>query len=209
MEGEHGFYEGDLIITKILPDANLEEDETKKAEYTTQRNEVFAELKAATYSADNTLEELGDVITFKKDLNGDGTVELNTHRIVEVRIDAINGHYYFVTRGDNVGHNDPYEVVDNDVVGVWTGKRIAGMGSFISFLQPPHVGFFVFIILPLAGFLAYEIVILVLTVKKMKGGSDKRTISKAEEELIKQQAIEEFLKKQEAEKANKKDSDNK
>ncbi len=132
-------------------------------------------------------------------------MELNTHRVIKVETRA-DGHYEFITKGDHNPGNDPYKVLDNDVVGVWTGKRVAGMGSFISFLQPPHLGFFLCIILPLAAFLAYDIVYLVVTIKKSKA-KDRRIISKAEEELIKQKAIEEFLAKQEAEKASKDKSD--
>lgn len=176
MEGEDGFYKGDLIFVEVFPD----EEEDKNG-----RTEKMAEL------------QVGDVITFRKDLDGDGIVDLNTHRIISTRMNGES--YVFSTKGDNEEYQDLYEIYDSDIVGIWTGKRMAGFGSFINFLQPPQVGFFVCIILPLAGFLTYEVIVLVLTVKKMKG-KDKKTITKEEEELIKQKAIEEFLKKQEAEK---------
>lgn len=177
MEGKDGFNEGDLIFVKVFP-AEGEDDAA--------RAEKMSELK------------VGDVITFKKDLNGDGTQELNTHRIVEI-CDKVGEHYVFQTKGDNKENNDLYQIFDTDIVGAWNNKRMAGFGKFISFLQPPHWGFFVCIILPLAGFLAYEIVFLVLNVREIKGKTT-RKISKEDEELIKKQAIEEFLKKQEAEK---------
>lgn len=198
MEGDHGFKAGDLIIVKILPEANSKDE--KKLE---ERTKAILELKETKYNAEDPtkIEEYGSVVTFWKDLNADGTLELNTHRIIssEVRPD---GHIVYVTKGDHNPSVDPYQIIDNDIIGVWTGKRVAGMGSFISFLQPPHVGFFVCIILPLAGFLAYEVVILVLTIRKAKN-KDRKVISAAEEELIKQKAVEEFLAKQEAEKASK------
>lgn len=202
MEGDHGFYVGDLIISKVLPDADSEKQEDKD-----QRAKAISELKVTTYNADGSIAEYGDVITFWKDLNADGVLELNSHRIVGT-VTRIDNHYEFVTKGDNNPTKDSYTVLDNDIVGVWTGGRAPGLGGFIKFLQPPQVGFFVCIILPLAGFLAYEVVILVLAVKKAKG-SDKRIISKAEEELIKQKAIEEFLAKQEAEKAQNNSKDEK
>lgn len=187
MIGEDGFKPGDLIVIKVFPAI----EETKKAD---ERKEFIADLKE------------GDVVTYWIDLNNDGVRELNSHRIVEVN--TIGGQTAFTTKGDNNPANDTNAVFDTDVVGVWTGKKAAGMGSFIDFLQPPHIGFFVFIIVPLAGFLAYEVVVLVLTIKKMKDG-DKRSISKADEELIKQKAIEEYLKKQEAEKEASKENSEK
>ena len=203
MEGDHGFSEGDLIISKILPDV-----ESKDKEDIEERANIISELKVTTYDTDGSIIEYGDVITFWKDLDADGTLELNSHRIIGT-VARTDGHCEFITKGDNNVAKDNYTVLDNDIVGVWTGGRVRGMGSFITFLQPPHVGFFVCIILPLAGFLAYEVVVLVLTVKKMKG-NDKRVISAAEEELIKQKAIEEFMAKQEAEKeAQEKSSDEK
>lgn len=195
MKSENGFDEGDLIFVKVLPDVEEAEERAK----------AISELKVTEYNADGSIKELGDVITFKKDLDYDGVLELNTHRIIGVET-AANGHVYFTTKGDNNLSKDNDKVIDNDVLGVWTGKKNAGGGKFIHDLQPPQYGFFVFIILPLAGFLTYEIVILVLTIKKMKAG-DSRTISAAEEELIKQKAVEEYLKKQEAEKASQENSE--
>lgn len=176
MESKDGFYKGDLIVVKMF--------KTEKEDAATRKQEIAA-LKVK------------DVITFKMDINGDGLEELNTHRIIEIL--EKDGHVVFHTKGDNTSAQDPYNLYDSKVLGKWTGTRVGGLGAFINFLQPPQVGFFVVIILPLAGFLTYEIVYLVINVKKMKKG-DKRTISAAEEELIKQKAVEEYLKKQEAEK---------
>ncbi|MBQ0008712.1 MAG: hypothetical protein KBS97_00300 [Firmicutes bacterium] len=209
MEGDHGFKAGDLIIVKILPDGTSEDAKIKE-----ERKAAISELKPTVYSSTDPtkIEEYGSVVTFWKDLNADGTLELNTHRIISIETRP-DGHYEYITKGDHNNSVDPYKIIDNDIIGVWTGSRVAGMGSFISFLQPgepieKHLGFILFIILPLAGFLTYEVVYLVLVIKKAKN-KDKRLISAAEEELIKQQAVEEFLKKQEAEKASDKSTDDK
>ena len=180
MKSEKGFSAGDLIVCTVIKD-----DE-----------KAISELKAG---------EDGDVITFKHTVqDSDGTYKtiFVDHRIIE--IDNRGGYTVFTTHGDNNPSGVNEAVRDDQVIAKWTGKKVAGLGSFISFLQPPHWGFFVVIILPLAGFLAYEIVVLVKAIQEIKG-KDKRLISAAEEELIKQQAVEEFLKKQEAEKADKKD----
>lgn len=197
MEGDHGFYVGDLIVSKVLPSANDEDPKKQEERYTT-----LSQLKATEYNADGSIKSYGDVVTFWKDVNSDGVPDLNSHRIEKIFESTKNpGHLEYQTKGDNA-KPDGYTIFDDSIIGVWTGTRIGGLGSFIKFLQPPQVGFFVFIILPLAGFLAYEVVILVLTIRKMKG-KDQKVISAAEEELIKQRAIEEFLAKQEAEKASK------
>lgn len=202
MEGDHGFKVGDLIISKVLPDANSEKQEDKD-----ERAKTISELKVTTYNADGTIAEYGDVITFWKDLNADGVLELNTHRIIGT-VTRSDNHYEFVTKGDHNQYKDSYTVLDNDIVGVWTGGRAPGLGGFIKFLQPPQVGFFVCIILPLAAFLAYEVVVLVLAVRKAKG-VDNKVISAAEEELIKQRAIEEYIAQQKADEAHNKSKDEK
>jgi len=181
MSGEDGFNEGDLIFINSFDT----EEENADA-----RKESISKL------------QIGDVITFRRDLNNDGVVELNTHRIISIET-LVDGQYVFRTQGDNKDLPDTYSIYECDILGKWNGKRLAGAGAVIDFLKPPHFGFFALIILPLTGFFAYEVIILVIYVRKIKN-KDKRVITEADEELIKQKAIEEFLKKQEAEKNNQK-----
>lgn len=98
--------------------------------------------------------EVGDVITYRmqmEDENGDWVTVYNTHRIYE--IDGI----WFRTKGDNINNPDPTAITGNDVVGVWTGARLLGLGAFALFLKS-SVGFFLFIVLPCFGFLVYEVI---------------------------------------------------
>lgn len=157
------FKKGDMIVGKIVSASDL------------------AELKA------------DDVITFRMDLDGDGTEELNTHRIVKVQ-DEGNGTVIFTTKGDNNAVEDTYNVYVSDVVAVWTGTRIAGLGAVISFMQQP-TGFLLVIVLPLAVLFIYQIVVLVRAILKVKN-EGKRQITAADEELIKQRAVEEYLRQQ-------------
>ena len=209
MEGEHGFYVGDMIIVKVFPESN-----STKPEDLEKRKAAISELKETTYNAEDPtkIDEYGSVVTFWKDLDQDGTLELNTHRIIKAETRP-DGHIAYITKGDNNPYVDPYQILDNDIIGVWNGKRMSGFGTFITFLQPgtpveKHLGFILFIIVPLAGFLTYEVIYLVLVVKKMRN-KDKRLISAAEEELIKQKAVEEYMAKQDAEKAQNKSKDEK
>lgn len=137
----------------------------------------------------------GDVITFWADLDGNGYTELNTHRIVEVTNE--NGIYYYQTKGDNETTNpvpDKDLVNYGDVVCKWTEKRIAGIGSFIAFLQQPK-GFLIVIVLPLILFFLYELYVFIRTLLEVKN-SGKKQITAADEELIKQRAVEEYLRQQ-------------
>ncbi|MBQ8474385.1 MAG: signal peptidase I [Clostridia bacterium] len=156
--------------------------------------------------------EVDDVITFRApiDIDGDGkTGDLNTHRIVEViSRDEANGKAEYVTKGDynaaadNVGDN-PYTVQATDIVGQWTGGRLAGIGKVINFLRS-SLGFFLFIVLPLVAFFIYELyrfIVILLEEKRKKNPAAQ--ISKEDEEEIKRKAIEEYLRHQAEEEAKK------
>jgi signal peptidase I len=103
--------------------------------------------------------EVGDVITYRLMVNtDDGQVMIfNSHRVIQI-ID-VNGVLRFYTQGDKYAP-DPFPVVQNDIVGVWTGGRLAGFGtfadSFIGFIKS-SLGFFLFIVVPCFVFLVYEI----------------------------------------------------
>lgn len=176
------FKKGDMIVTTVIKD---NEEEISKL-------------------------QPGDVITFKYPVeNDEGQIVtiLNTHQIIEIK-DIGNGITEFTTHGVNNPEAMVERITNDAVIAKWTGKTIPGLGKVVNYLQPgrpvkEHLGFILFIIVPLAGFLTYEVVYLVLVIKKIKN-KDKRTISAAEEELIKQRAVEEFLAKQEAEKTSEK-----
>ncbi|MGN1099572.1 MAG: signal peptidase I [Christensenellales bacterium] len=167
MDGPDGFKRGDLIICDAL------DEEGKK----------------------NL--QVGDVVTFYADLQGNGMKSLNTHRIIERNVDE-GGNVTYVTQGDNreVSFAPDSPIGIDDIEAVWTGKRIAGLGSVIQFLQS-STGFLVCIVLPLAAFFVYELVVMIQAINKIRN-KDKKQITKEEEEMIKQRAIEEYLAKQAA-----------
>ena len=153
--------------------------------------------------------QVGDIITFYVDLDGDGAKELNTHRIVSITAD----HESFYTQGDNKETNktlDDYTISARDIVAIWhapdeNGKggdtRIAGLGAFLSFMQS-STGFLLLIVLPLMAFFIYELIQFILLIIKIKNG-DKKKLS-AEEEALREKLYEEYLLKQkEAEEAAK------
>ncbi len=138
-----------------------------------------------------TLKE-DDIITYKVDLNGDGFMELNTHRVISVRNSG--GYVYYTTKGDNNAIADTQEVRYDNVVGIYNGSRVPGVGAVLNFLQTP-TGFLVSVVIPLVLFLLYEIYNFIKVMISMK--TDKQ--SKQYEEEIKKKAIEEYLAKQNAE----------
>ena len=70
-----------------------------------------------------------DVIAFRND------EEINViHRIVEITI-GDDGKWRYITRGDSNNSNDKYKPCFDDVIGVYSGKKINGIGAFVVFFQ--------------------------------------------------------------------------
>lgn len=165
-----GFKKGDLIIGK----------------YIAENSEEINNLK------------VGDIITFEYDINGDGqhsSGEYNTHRIVK-----INENNGVIESFETMGDNDEYSrgqtetVYASRVIAKYTGKRVGCVGSVINALNT-QLGFGLCIVLPLLLFFAYELFVFIRTLMKVKN-EGKKVISAADEELIKQRAIEEYLRQQ-------------
>lgn len=136
--------------------------------------------------------QVNDIITFVTDLDGDGIDELNTHRITQVS--QREGYTYYTTMGDNRLTNtseDEQEVRYDMVVGKYTGLKVPGLGSVISFLQTP-TAFLLCIVLPLCLFFLYEIYRFISITVSMR---TKKSVL-ADEEEIKKKAIEEYLAQQ-------------
>ncbi len=152
--------------------------------------------------------EVGDIISFRADINHDGLADINTHRIVEVVPNQEKGVSY-KTKGDNMETNP---ISDQDASGGidlvhWSsvvcqydeenGTRLAGVGKALQFIQQP-TGFLVCIVLPLVLFFLYELFKFIKAIIFVKS-SGKKQITAADEELIKQRAIQEFLASQKQE----------
>lgn len=157
------FKTGDLIIDKVLT------------------NEEKAQM------------QVGDIITYYVDLNGDGNNELNTHRIVESY--QKDGHTYYVTKGDNTETNpvnDKDPVLSAYVLAKYTGTKLGGVGTVMNFLQT-STGFLVVVVLPLVLFFLFELYNFIAMVIRYKS---KGKISAEQEDEIKKRAVEEYLRQQ-------------
>lgn len=172
---------------------------------------IIGDYIAENYDEINKLQK-GDIITFEWDINNNGEKELgelNTHRIVGFITDqnpAMQDSVpegerlrYVVTMGDNseYSHGSVEQVATGFIIAKYTGKKIGGLGSAFTFLGS-QLGFGLCILLPLALFFTYELVVFIRTVVKVKNDG-KKMITAEDEEIIKQRAIEEYLKMKEAE----------
>lgn len=143
--------------------------------------------------------EKGQVITFRTTISGEAA--LNTHRIVGIELNEDGSVQYYKTQGDNREMSKIAEAIDpGDVVAVWTETKIGGLGKMISFLQT-RLGFGLCIVLPMLLFFAYELYRFIVALIAVKN-TGKRQITAADEELIKQKAVEEYLRQQAAEQAS-------
>lgn len=154
--------------------------------------------------------EVGDVITFEWDINNDGVInpgEYNTHRIIDIVYKADGSVDYYETRGDNdaMTFGKSEQVYSQNIIAKYTGKKIAGLGGMLTFLGS-FLGFGLCIILPLAVFFVYELVVFIRTLSKVRN-EGKKVITQEEEELIKQRAIEEYLRLQREKENNDNNSD--
>ena len=109
--------------------------------------------------------EAGDMILLKKTKKPDelevGDVacylysgKATTHRVIE-RFEA-EGKPRYIMKGDYNNVEDRLAVDPEQIQGVWTGGRIRHLGKFLMFLQST-MGMFLFLICPLAGVLAWDI----------------------------------------------------
>ena len=92
--------------------------------------------------------EVGDVISFKED------EAVITHRIVAIETTP-SGQLQFTTKGDVNSTEDIKKVSQEDLVGEYIA-RIPGVGTVAMFLQTP-TGLIIFVAVPLALFIIYDI----------------------------------------------------
>ena len=153
---------------------------------------IFSEVKTdAIYEY-----EVGDIVTFPMEI--EGQTVLNTHRIVEV-IEDENVTYY-KTQGDNKKTNpEPDEELKtaSQIVALYTGNKIPGLGHFLSFIRT-QLGFFLCVLLPMIIFFVYEAIRVTMNLiaynkeKAIEAAQDVVQNAELTEEQ-KQKAIEEYL----------------
>ena len=150
--------------------------------------------------------KVGDVVTFKLagvDIDKDEQDDFVTHRIYKVNKDGT-----YQTKGDaNATYDqDPKsnawpDVNAANIVAIYNGSKIGGLGNFIAYLQT-SLGFFLVILLPMILFFLYQAIRVVINIVAY---NKEKTLKKAQQmienadlsEEQKKKAIEEYLAQQE------------
>ncbi len=74
----------------------------------------------------------GDIVSFIT-YDASGTRFINTHRIVHV--DEGNTRDRYTTKGDNAVAADRKRIYSNNIIGEYTGKKVAGLGKVVDFIN--------------------------------------------------------------------------
>lgn len=163
------------------------------------------DLIISDVAKDGDTYKTGDIITFRADVNGNGEEELVTHRIYQVNQD---GSFY--TKGDANPVYDQAEtasprfssVYPSDVLAVYHGTKIGGLGNVLNFLRSSK-GFFFCILLPMIIFFIYQAIRVIMNIiaynkeKAMVAAQEAIQNSELTEEQ-KARAIAEYLEKEKA-----------
>ena len=95
----------------------------------------------------------GDIITYWTVIDGERV--LNTHRITEIYNGG--GYLIFQTKGDNNTAADPLTVHESEIVGMYKGAKIGGLGKVFDYLQT-STGFLIVVVIPVAIFFLYHLI---------------------------------------------------
>ncbi len=103
----------------------------------------------------------GDIISFIAfDLTGERFI--NTHRVTEVLED---GGFHYVTKGDNSDAPDKKQVYPTKILGLYTGKRVAGLGKVLEFASTSK-GVLFTVVIPAAIIVIWQLVTYLLSLNK-------------------------------------------
>ena len=109
--------------------------------------------------------KVGDVITFMA-TDAYGERFINTHRIIEVNKD---GSVSYVTKGDNAEQPDrkPVNPSKTRILGLYTGKRIAGLGKVLDFAGTSK-GILVTVVIPAAIIVVWQLLNYLLSLSEQR-----------------------------------------
>ena len=88
----------------------------------------------------------GDIVSFFA-YDSYGTRFINSHRIVEVVRGDTRDRY--TTKGDNAELSDNKKLYSNNIIGQYTGKKVAGLGKLVDFINSP-TGILLCVVIPSA-----------------------------------------------------------
>lgn len=112
--------------------------------------------------------EIDDVISFF-DPQGNGT-SVVSHRVVAITEE--DGVLYFTTKGDYNNAEDSVAVSEEDLVGVYTGVHLAGVGNAAMFMQTVP-GLIVCVVIPILLLIGYDVIRRRLYERRHSGEKEK------------------------------------
>jgi signal peptidase len=124
--------------------------------------------------------EVGDIVSFVS-YDSAGTRFVNTHRIVQVSKGETRDRY--TTKGDNAIAKDRKTLYSNSIIGEYTGKKVAGLGKYVDFVNSP-TGVLLCVVIPSAIIIIAQVVNYSTSAAKRK-----RQMLLAAEERARQERI--------------------
>ena len=88
----------------------------------------------------------GDIVSFVT-YDSSGVRFINTHRIVTVEHGPTRDRY--TTKGDNAAAADKKKIYSTNIIGQYTGKKVAGLGKAVDFVNSP-TGVLLCVVIPSA-----------------------------------------------------------
>lgn len=176
-KADGAIFKGDIIISKLSDEDHYEVGQTVMFYMNVIKND------------DGTFTEATNEQLFS-------TPILVTHNIIEVV--EVDGVEMYRTKGINNVLEDKNLKTADEIVAVYTGTRLGGIGKAIDFVQSP-LGFLICIILPIGIFVIIQTIRVIRNFIAYKG--QKAAVAAASGELTEEQKrliAEEYLKQQKA-----------
>ena len=107
---------------------------------------------------------MGDIVSFVT-YDSSGVRFVNTHRIVHVDKGETRDRY--TTKGDNAAAEDRKRLYSTNIIGTYTGKKVAGLGKVVDFVNSP-TGILLCVVIPSAIIIIAQVVNYVTAASKRK-----------------------------------------
>ncbi len=160
------------ILTELfLPSMTIKIFQFKPYVVVTESMEPVINVNDLIIDTNPNLDKLvvGDIITFKADIDYNGTKEIVTHYIYEIKIDNGVRTFYTIRNGGTVP--DSWILSDDDILGVYA-FRIPKLGNVINFIKSPFG----------IATVAVNIIIIGTIVYVVKSGKKENSNPKTEED---------------------------
>ncbi|RJX24334.1 MAG: signal peptidase I [Acholeplasma sp.] len=126
-----------ILLELFIPDMTIKVFQFKPFVVITESMEpvINVDDMVIVYNPNVDELEVGDIITFRADINYDGTKEIITHYIYSIT-ENTEGELVFRTNRYGSDVADTWILQEGDVIGVY-GFKIPQLGVFVNFLKSP------------------------------------------------------------------------